>query len=63
MIRIARLWLAAACALLIPAAPSISQAAEQEVFPGKPRAVVDLATGNGAALVKGEWRYSDTRIV
>ena len=62
MIRIARLLLAA-CAMLILAAPSISQAAEQEVFSGKPRAVIDLATGDGAALVNGAWRYSDTRIV
>ncbi|MFN7923501.1 MAG: SMP-30/gluconolactonase/LRE family protein [Bryobacteraceae bacterium] len=35
-----------------PAAPS-----------GTPEAVVDLATDEGAKLVKGEWRYSDTRIV
>lgn len=27
-----------------------------------PNAVVDLRTTEGAALVKGEWRYSDTRI-
>jgi len=30
---------------------------------GLPDAVVDLATGDGAALVRGEWRYSDTQIV
>ncbi|MCI0392021.1 MAG: SMP-30/gluconolactonase/LRE family protein [Acidobacteria bacterium] len=30
---------------------------------GKPEAAVDLATDEGAKLVKGEWRYSDTRIV
>jgi len=29
----------------------------------KPEATVDLATKEGAQLVKGEWRYSDTRIV
>jgi gluconolactonase len=29
----------------------------------KASAVVDLATSEGAQLVKGEWRYSDTRIV
>jgi gluconolactonase len=28
-----------------------------------PAAVVDLATAEGVALVKGAWRYSDTRIV
>ena len=30
---------------------------------GRPDAAVDLATTEGAALVKGEWRYRDTRIV
>jgi gluconolactonase len=28
-----------------------------------PEAVIDLATNEGAHLVKGQWRYSDTRIV
>ncbi len=30
---------------------------------GTPEATIDLATAEGARLVKGEWRYSDTRIV
>ncbi|MFN0107500.1 MAG: SMP-30/gluconolactonase/LRE family protein [Blastocatellia bacterium] len=30
---------------------------------GKPEATINLATDDGAALVKGQWRYSDTRIV
>jgi gluconolactonase len=30
---------------------------------GKPDAVIDLATGKGADLVKGQWRYSDTKII
>ena len=30
---------------------------------GKPDAIIDLATDAGAELVKGQWRYSDTRIV
>ncbi|MGE5819037.1 MAG: SMP-30/gluconolactonase/LRE family protein [Deltaproteobacteria bacterium] len=29
----------------------------------KPEATIDLATQEGAQLVKGEWRYSDTKIV
>jgi gluconolactonase len=29
---------------------------------GKPEAAIDLATDEGAKLVKGQWRYSDTRI-
>ena len=30
---------------------------------GTPDAVVDLATDEGASLVKGEWRYADSKIV
>ena len=30
---------------------------------GKPEATIDLGTTEGVALVKGEWRYSDTKIV
>ncbi len=30
---------------------------------GKPETMIDLATDEGAKLVKGQWRYSDTRIV
>ncbi|MFN0084724.1 MAG: SMP-30/gluconolactonase/LRE family protein [Blastocatellia bacterium] len=29
---------------------------------GRPEAAIDLATDEGAKLVRGEWRYSDTRI-
>lgn len=36
----------------------------QEVVPvGKPDATINLATDDGAKLVKGQWRYSDTRII
>jgi gluconolactonase len=30
---------------------------------GKPEASIDLATADGVRLVKGEWRYSDTKII
>ena len=30
---------------------------------GKPDAFIDLATSEGIAAVKGQWRYSDTRII
>jgi gluconolactonase len=30
---------------------------------GKPEAVIDLATKEGVDLVKGQWRYSDTKII
>jgi gluconolactonase len=34
-----------------------------ELLPGRPDAVVDLQTAEGAALVKAQWRYSDANIV
>jgi gluconolactonase len=30
---------------------------------GRPDASIDIATPEGAAMIKGEWRYSDTKIV
>jgi gluconolactonase len=30
---------------------------------GKPDAVIDLATKEGVNVVKGQWRYSDTKII
>jgi gluconolactonase len=33
-----------------------------ELIPGRPDAVVDLQTAEGAALVGAQWRYSDARI-
>jgi gluconolactonase len=33
-----------------------------ELLPGRPDAIVDLQTDQGAALVGGQWRYSDARI-
>ena len=34
-----------------------------DVPSGKPEASIDLASADGVDLVKGEWRYSDTKIV
>jgi gluconolactonase len=45
-----------ACAISGPAMAA-------ELPEGKPRAAIDLASREGTALVKGQWRYSDTRIV
>ena len=36
--------------------------AQPPVPTGKPEAAIDLATNEGATVVKGEWRYSDTKI-
>jgi gluconolactonase len=33
-----------------------------ELLPGRPDAIVDLQTDEGAALVGGQWRYSDTKV-
>jgi gluconolactonase len=33
-----------------------------ELLPGSPDAIIDLQTDDGAALVDGQWRYSDARI-
>ena len=30
---------------------------------GQPNAVIDLVTRDGVQMVKGEWRYSDTKII
>lgn len=38
-------------------------AAQGDVFPGRPDAVIDLGTREGAELVNGQWRYADARIV
>jgi gluconolactonase len=33
-----------------------------ELLPGRPDAIVDLQSDEGAALVGGQWRYSDARV-
>jgi gluconolactonase len=35
----------------------------QDVPSGCPEATIDLATAEGVQLVKGQWRYSDTKII
>lgn len=40
-----------------------AEAGGAEVPSGKPEATINLATGDGVKAVKGEWRYSDTKIV
>jgi gluconolactonase len=46
---------------------AFSDTASAQIFPavpaGRPAASLDLATEEGAKAVRGEWRYSDTRIV
>lgn len=57
--RLIPIALAALC--LVPA-PTRGQT-NGDAPAGNPVAVVDLATAEGAALVRGTWRYSDARIV
>ena len=60
----ARDLFAAAALLLLGAAASFSQTpAPQDPPAGAPEASIDLATDEGLALVQGQWRYADTRIV
>src|SRR5215470_15338278 len=58
---IARKLFASAFALFAAASLSSGQA-PQDSPAEKPEAVVDLMTADGAALVQGQWRYSDVRI-
>src|SRR6266404_3207550 len=47
--------------------PLVLFAASVDIQPstpnGAPEASINLATGEGARLVKGQWRYSDTKII
>jgi gluconolactonase len=60
-----RLRLAAvvALALLIFVAGRAFAETNADASTGKPDAVIDLATRGGVDLVKGQWRYSDTKII
>ena len=59
----ARMSLLAAFFLLIPGSAWGQTWAAQEPPYGRPDAVVDLRTRAGVELVKGQWKYSDVRIV
>jgi len=49
--------------LLIPASARAQAWAAQVPPYGRPDAIVDLRTRSGVELVKGQWRYSDVRII
>jgi len=62
--RARRILLASAIAIAVGApASSFAVPAAEDLLGGRPDAVIDLATREGVRLVKGEWRYSDARIV
>ncbi len=54
---------AAAAEGVIAEEPAVPMGAPALLPSGKADATVDLATDSGVALVKGQWRYHDTRIV
>jgi len=43
-------------------AVSVTIPGPPELLPGCPDAIIDLQTSEGAALVGGQWRYSDTQV-
>jgi gluconolactonase len=70
LIRLMRLaFLAVVVSSLYLGLSNLSDATDAPVRPmadvpgGKPEAAIDLATVEGLRAVKGEWRYSDTKIV
>src|ERR1700741_5384088 len=48
---------------LIVLAFGLAQPTQDAPVPSNPAAVVDLRTKEGTAIVRGEWRYSDAKIV
>ena len=49
--------------MLFAASLAGAESAADRLAKRKPDAVIDLATRQGVQLVRGEWRYSDTKIV
>lgn len=60
---IASLFLLTACLLQLSSTYSVASGTNASTPMGKPEAAIDLATLDGLTAVKGQWRYSDTRIV
>ena len=61
----ARALLGGAVAVLLLTAVPLEAPAQitQDAPGGKPGAIINLATDEGVRLVKGQWRYSDVKIV
>ena len=55
-------WLTTPLAALLLCSLAVAQTSA-DAPSGKPLATIDLATAEGANLVKGQWHYSDTKIV
>ena len=58
-------WIAVALTILTlaPQGAAAQVTAAQEPPYGPPDVLIDLRTADGARLVKGQWRYSDTKII
>ena len=54
---------AVAAAFVVATAEPRAQHAVRRAVDSRPAAVLDLRTADGVRLVKGQWRYSDTRII
>ncbi len=59
----AAFWTLAAAFLALLLAVAASAQTVADTPAGTPAATIDLATREGAQLVKGQWRYSDTKII
>ncbi len=61
----ARALLSGAAAVLVLAGSPFGATAQitPDAPAGRPAAIIDLATDEGVRLVKGQWRYSDVKIV
>jgi len=56
-------WILGAAAVLTLAVLTAATTQRTETPVGSPEATIDLATDPGVQLVKGQWRYHDTKIV
>src|SRR5579883_57792 len=61
--RLLHFFMVAMAALALLLSLTGARAADLEPPSGPPAATIDLATPEGIQLVKGAWRYSDTRVV
>jgi gluconolactonase len=58
-----RLLLTGLAALALGSFPARAQLTSDAPVGGHPAAIIDLATEEGVNLVKGQWRYSDAKII
>ena len=62
--RLRRLFIFITTTLLQSVVPlPVAAGSLADVPVGPPEATINLATDEGVALVKGQWRYSDTKII